>query len=299
MNNRDLMQALIKIAEAAGQEIMAIYRDESRWQVQKKDDSSPLTAADIASNTVIVSHLEKLTPDIPIISEECDEISFQERRQWTQCWLVDPLDGTKEFIARNDEFSVNIALVKNNQAVLGIIYSPVTGVSYVAAKGEGAYKVENNKIKNIAIKNGKVENEEVGNGEVDGEKMSSIMATPLNSKNVRVVTSRRHKGRRDETFIAETQKKFESVNVVPAGSAFKICRIAEGGADVYPRFGHTMEWDTAAGQIIVEEAGGAIVDKKGRPFRYNQRETLRNDSFMVVGGQLDTWLPVWQLAEKS
>lgn len=274
MNNRDLMQALIKIAEAAGQEIMAIYRDESRWQVQKKDDSSPLTAADIASNTVIVSHLEKLTPDIPIISEECDEISFQERRQWTQCWLVDPLDGTKEFIARNDEFSVNIALVKNNQAVLGIIYSPVTGVSYVAAKGEGAYKVESGK-------------------------MSSILTAPLNIKNVRVVTSRRHKGRHDETFITETQKKFESVNVVPAGSAFKICRIAEGGADVYPRFGHTMEWDTAAGQIIVEEAGGAIVDKKGRPFRYNQRETLRNDSFMVVGGQLDTWLPVWQLAEKS
>lgn len=269
-----LMTELVRIAEEAGREIMVIYRDESRWQVQKKEDQSPLTAADIAANKVIVKQLAALTPDIPIISEECDEIPFTTRKQWSQCWLVDPLDGTKEFIARTDEFSINIALVENHRATLGIIHSPVTKKSYVAAKNYGAYLSENNQRSRLSVRE-------------------------FSENDLRIVTSRRHRGRRDEAFLKKAQQLFGAIDVAPAGSAFKICKIAEGSADVYPRFGHTMEWDTAAGQIIVEEAGGALVDIKGRPFRYNQRETLLNNSFLVLGGHSEKWLPIWQYAEQQ
>ncbi len=265
---------VVAIAEAAGREILAIYRDESRWQVQHKEDDSPLTAADLAANRVIVAGLQALTPDIPIISEECEEIPYAVRAPWPRCWLVDPLDGTKEFIARNDEFSVNIALIDGHEAVLGVVYSPVSGVAYAAARGLGAFRQQQ-------------------------ENRQRLRVADFPAHYFRIVASRRHRGARDEAFCDQVQQTLGLVAITHAGSAFKICRVAEGGADAYPRFGHTMEWDTAAGQVVVEEAGGALVDAQGRPFRYNQRNTLRNDSFLVVGSELAAWLPAWQAAEKT
>lgn len=273
-----LLPAICAIAERAGQEIMAIYRDESRWQVQKKEDDSPLTAADIAANRSIVAGLQALTPDIPVISEECDETPFEERRQWPRCWMVDPLDGTKEFIARNDEFSVNIALIDNNEAVLGVVYSPVSGIAYAAARGHGAQRIEKGR----------------------SERLLSASFPAHHERPLRIVASRRHRGTRDIDFCKGVEKTMGSIELALAGSAFKICAVAEGIADVYPRFGPTMEWDTAAGQIVVEEAGGALVDEQGRPFRYNERRSLRNGHFLVSGSTVEKWLPLWsELAGKT
>ncbi len=270
-----LLPAVLALAENAGREIMAIYRDESRWEVQHKEDASPLTAADIASNRVLVPGLHALTPDIPVISEECDEANFAGRLGWPRCWLVDPLDGTKEFIARNDEFSINIALVENGEAVLGLVYSPVTQTAYMAARGAGAVRQQHGLATRL-----------------------ESAALPHEGEAFRIVASRRHRGARDLAFCENVSRHLGPVELALAGSAFKICAVAAGDAHAYPRFGPTMEWDTAAGQIVVEEAGGALVDAGGRPFRYNQRGTLRNNSFLVVGGNVSLWLPSWQAAEK-
>jgi 3'(2'), 5'-bisphosphate nucleotidase len=272
-----LLPAVCAVAERAGREIMAIYHDESRWNVQHKEDDSPLTAADVAANKTIVEDLQKLRPDIPVISEECEEALFAERRVWPLCWMVDPLDGTREFIARNDEFSVNIALIQNHVAVLGVVYSPVTGIAYAAAKGLGSFRIHAGK--NVRL---------------------HAATLPLQgSRAFRIVASRRHRGARDLAFCEGVARAMGDVELKVAGSAFKICAVAEGLADAYPRFGPTMEWDTAAGQVVVEEAGGALVDEQGRPFRYNERASLRNSSFLVTAGGPEPWLPVWQQAERQ
>lgn len=266
-----LLREATRIAAAAGEDIMAIYRDESRWDVQNKTDASPLTAADIAANTTIVAGLKKLTPDIPVVSEEVDAAPFAERQKWSRCWVVDPLDGTKEFIARNDEFSVNIALVENNEAVLGVVYSPVTRAAYVAARGFGAFRID------------------------DGT-ATALKTVPLplhKERAIKLVASRRHRDEREAKFLEKVQKNIGDTEMATAGSAFKICAVAEGKADAYPRFGPTMEWDTAAGQVVVEEAGGALLDEKGRPFRYNARESQLNGSFIVVGNVEPAWLDAW------
>lgn len=269
-----LLPAICAVAEKAGHEIMAIYRDELRWDVQQKEDDSPLTAADVAANKSIVADLRELTPAIPIISEECEEALFAERRAWPLCWMVDPLDGTREFIARNDEFSVNIALIENHVAVLGVVYSPVTGIAYAAAKGHGAFRIHAGK----------------------SEKLSSAILPLQGSRPFRIVASRRHRGARDLAFCEVVAREMGELELKVAGSAFKICAVAEGLADAYPRFGPTMEWDTAAGQVVVEEAGGALVDEKGRAFRYNERASLRNGSFLVSAGAAEPWLSAWQQA---
>lgn len=267
-----LMREVPLIAAAAGVDIMAIYRDASRWDVQSKDDDSPLTAADIAANQTIVAGLKKLTPAIPIISEECDETPFSERAQWTHCWLVDPLDGTREFIARNDEFSVNIALLEKNTAVLGVIYAPVTKTLYVAARGLGAFRIDKDGTSTT---------------------LKTVRLPVKNERAIRLVASRRHRDAREADFMLRVQEKMGATELATAGSAFKICAVAEGRADAYPRFGPTMEWDTAAGQVIVEEAGGMLLDEKGRVFTYNARESLRNGSFIVVGDASGKWLESW------
>lgn len=269
-----LLPALLALVQEAGRDIMAIYRDEPRWAVQKKDDDSPLTAADLASHQCLLPGLQALTPDIPVISEEGEEIAFAERRQWPRCWLVDPLDGTKEFIARSDEFSINVALIENTVAVLGLVYSPVTQTAYVAARGAGAWRYSAGESRRL-----------------------QVAAWPQAGAALQVVASRRHRGGRDQAFAEAVAAQLAPVTLTQAGSAFKICAVAEGLAHVYPRFGATMEWDTAAGQIIVEEAGGCLLDAQGRPFRYNARTSLRNDSFLVAGAAPVRCLPLWmQLA---
>jgi 3'(2'), 5'-bisphosphate nucleotidase len=189
--------------------------------------------------------------------------------------LVDPLDGTKEFIARTDEFSVNIALIENNEVILGVVYSPVTGIAHAARRGGGAFRLEN------------------------GEKQKlRASAFPAGREAVfRIAASRRHRGKNDQAFYEIISCDMGPVELTLAGSAFKICAVAAGEADVYPRFGTTMEWDTAAGQIIVEEAGGALLDDKGRPLRYNQRQTMKNGNFLVTGREPEKWLAAWQASQ--
>jgi 3'(2'), 5'-bisphosphate nucleotidase len=273
-NLATLMPAVCGVAERAAAEIMAIYRDESRWQVQEKEDASPLTAADLAANRVIVAGLRALTPDIPVISEECEETPFAERSAWPRCWMVDPLDGTREFIARNDEFSVNIALIEGDRAVLGVVHAPVTGISWCAARGHGAWRIEGHR--RIPLQ---------------------VARFPQRGGHApRLVMSRRHRGDQDMAFAMAVEKAMGQVELTAAGSAFKICAVAEGTADAYPRFGPTMEWDTAAGQVVVEEAGGALLDAQGRPFRYNRRAGLRNGNFLVAGAEPEKWMDFWRVA---
>lgn len=261
-----LLPAVQQVAKAAGEKIMAIFHDESRWNVQQKDDASPLTAADLAAHDAIVAGLVALTPDIPVISEESESIPLAQRRQWSRCWLVDPLDGTKEFIARSREFTVNIALVENGQAILGVVYAPALDLAYVAARGHGAFRISE-----------------------DGTHVRIASAPFPVQRPPRVVASRRHRGARDEAFCKAIETRLGPLEFSTAGSAFKLCVVAEGQADIYPRFGPTMEWDTAAGQVVVEEAGGALIDEAGRPFRYNVRDSLRNGSFLVVGAEPEQW----------
>jgi 3'(2'), 5'-bisphosphate nucleotidase len=262
-----LLAAVREVAEQAGREIMAIFHDESRWAVQHKEDDSPLTAADLAANRVIVAALQRIAPEIPVISEECETLPAAERHRWARCWMVDPLDGTKEFIARSTEFTVNIALIENGEAVLGVVYAPAQQVAYVAARGLGAFRI------------------------ADGvsTRLQSAALPAAGARALRVVASRRHRGARDEAFCALVEKRFGPLEFSTAGSAFKLCVVAAGEADVYPRFGPTMEWDTAAGQVVVEEAGGALIDERGRPFRYNVREGLLNGSFVVAGARSEIW----------
>lgn len=262
-----LMHEVRAIAAAAGEAIMAIFHDESRWAVQHKEDESPLTAADLAAHRLISARLAALTPDIPVISEEAEIIPREQRAQWSRVWLVDPLDGTKEFIARSNDFTVNIALVQDGEAVLGVVLAPVTGIAYVAARGAGAWRLE-------------------------GEARTRLQVAPLPAPGttpLRVVGSRRHRAALDDAFCAALAERFGAIDFRAVGSAFKLCVVAEGGADIYPRFGPTMEWDTAAGQVVVEEAGGLLVDPRGRPFRYNQRETLLNGHFIVASANAPLW----------
>jgi len=262
---QNLLQAAARISEQAGRAIMAIYAQPEQWQVQHKEDNSPLTAADLASHHLIVEQLQQLTPDIPVLSEESDE--HPQRQTWSQLWLVDPLDGTKEFVARTDDFTVNMALIVDGQAVLGILHAPYYGLTYMAARGLGAWLF-------------------------DGQQTVALKTAALTA-NPRLLVSRFHaKGKKNQQLLTCVAQKFGDYQVLEVGSALKMCRIAQGLADFYPRFGATMEWDTAAGQIILEEAGGALLDCQGRPFVYNQRHSLTNRDFMVVGDktQVQNWL---------
>lgn len=244
-------EAVIALARAAAAEILAVY--DSEFAVQHKDDRSPLTAADLASHRCIAAGLQALTPDIPLLSEESKDLDIAARRQWPRFWLVDPLDGTREFIKRNGEFTVNIALVEDGVATFGVIQQPVSGALWHGAPGAGAYRREGDA--DVAIR------------------VRKPAAAPL-----RIAASRSHRDERTQALLDALGGE-----AVACGSSLKFCRIAEGGIDLYPRFGPTGEWDTAAGQAILEAAGGAVLDPQGRPFRYNQRETLLNGDFIAFG----------------
>ncbi len=245
-------EAVIGLARKAAAEILAVY--ESEFAIEHKDDRSPLTAADLASHRCIVAGLQALTPEIPVLSEESKDLDIAERRQWSTFWLVDPLDGTREFIKRNGEFTVNIALIEDGAATFGVIQQPVTGALWHGAPGVGAFRREGNE--DVAI---------------EARKPASA---PL-----RIAASRSHRDARTQALL----DALPGSEVVGCGSSLKFCRIAEGGIDLYPRFGPTSEWDTAAGQAILEAAGGAVLDPRGRSLRYNQRDTLLNGDFLAFG----------------
>lgn len=245
------LPAIIDIAEQAGQAILAVYQqDNAAFNITGKADDSPLTAADLAAHQLIVKALTTLTPELPILSEEASDISWDIRKTWQRYWLVDPLDGTKEFIKRNGEFTVNIALIEQGEPVLGVIHAPVLNKTYYAAKSQGAFLKQGATSKAIAV------------------------ATPGDV--VRVVGSRSH----PSPDLAGYLTQFARHDMVPVGSSLKFCLVAEGSADVYPRFGPTMQWDTGAGHIIALEAG-ASVTFDGIASQVYQRENLRNPNFIV------------------
>lgn len=260
-----LLAEVVRVAEAAGRAIHALYVRPEAWEVRSKSDDSPLTAADLASHRLIVEELARLTPTLPVLSEESEEDPA--RRSWPALWVVDPLDGTREFVNRTGDFTVNIALVENGRAVLGVMHAPEHGVSYAAAAGEGSWRMA-------------------------GGRAPARIRVAATAPEPRVLLSRHHQSGPEAGLLGAIRARFGDCRTVQVGSAFKMCRVAEGEADFYPRFGPTMEWDTAAGQILLEEAGGLLVDFEGRPLRYNRRDTLVNPPFLVIGEaqRCDEWL---------
>jgi 3'(2'), 5'-bisphosphate nucleotidase len=262
-NKMDLTQwiePLVVLAQEAGQAILEVYGTE--FEVEVKDDQSPLTNADLASNAHIVAGLRALAPDIPIISEEAGLPDFEERGQWDCYWLIDPLDGTKEFVNRNGEFTVNIALIDKHVPVLGVVHVPIQQATYIGCEGAGAQLRE------------------------PGKEPRRINVALESESPVRVVGSRSHRGDSLNSFL-ENLGDFE---MHPMGSSLKFCRIAEGAADVYPRLGPTSEWDTAAAQAVVEQAGGRVIELDGKPLSYNSKADILNPHFLVIGPQDHDWL---------
>jgi 3'(2'), 5'-bisphosphate nucleotidase len=248
-----------QLARRAGEAILEVYRGVDPGVTYKKDDS-PLTAADLASHRVIVEGLEGLAPEIPVLSEEGAGRPYEERSAWGRFWLVDPLDGTKEFIKRNGEFTVNIALVENGAPVLGVVYAPVLDREYVGWVGRGAWRRDG------------------------AEERREIRATGTGHDELAVVASRSHAGEALTAFLGQLGDH----RLVSMGSSLKLCLVADGTADVYPRLGPTMEWDTAAAHGVVAAAGGGVLDLAGRALGYN-KENLLNPHFLVVGERQVPW----------
>ena len=248
------MEVIRQIAWQAGKEVLSIYNDADFSKVVDfKNDNSPLTLADKASHEVIEKGLKETYPELPVISEEGREITYEERRDWPYFWLVDPLDGTKEFMNRNGEFTVNIALIKNRKPVLGIVYAPVTNALYEGLVGEYARKIQNGQIQHLHVNN--------------------------KNDNRTAVRSKSHPSKEEE----EVLKRYGVVDSIAVGSSLKFCMVAEGKADIYYRHGPTMEWDTAAGQAVLEAAGGRVCKNTGDEiFTYN-KERLLNGSFLCLG----------------
>lgn len=254
-----LLKEVIGIAKRAGAAIMEIYAHSI--EVQHKADNSPLTQADLAAHHIIEAGLIAVTPNLPVLSEESFSISYDTRRQWDRYWLVDPLDGTREFIKRNGEFTVNIALIEHHQPVMGVVYAPALDMLFYAAQGQGAYR-------QLAI-----------------HAPQPIHARAFDPTQVIVASSRSHAGDELIRFL----DRIGPHQLISMGSSLKICLVAEGRADIYPRLGLTSEWDTAAAQCILQEAGGKLVDTEGRSFQYNRKESLLNPHFFAVGAGDHVW----------
>lgn len=254
-----LIPSLIELAQDAGARIMAIYQ--AGFDVTHKSDQTPVTEADLAAHHAIVAGLEILTPELPVLSEESAEVPFSERSRWRTYWLVDPLDGTREFIKRNGEFTINIALIEEHQPILGLVYAPVSGVCYYAARGQGA------------CKRGK-----------DGTTKPIQVKSRCDARLI-IAGSRSHPSSSFRAFLS----KISDYEVITLGSSLKSCLVAEGKVDLYPRLGPTSEWDTAAAQCIVEEAGGLLTDLSLQPLRYNTKDSLLNPHFVVFGDCSRNW----------
>jgi len=261
-----LLPSVIEVARSAGQLILEIYEKKDYEEFTKTDDT-PVTSADLAAHKLISKKLSELTPDIPVLSEEAADISLEKRAQWDRYWLVDPLDGTQEFIARSGDFATIIALIEHNKPVMGVVYAPVSGVSYYAYSGKGAWKIPdlNDSVK---IKTHRHE---------------------LPNQSIAMAISRRQ----DINHITSRMSPAWNYDLVPLGSAaLKACLVAEGAVDCYLRLGPTGEWDTAATQCIVEEAGGRILSTQLKPLSYNERETLENPNFIVLGDANLPWAEI-------
>ena len=260
----EMLGAVRDIAVRAGEAILRVYQ--GGFDVVTKADDSPLTQADLASHRVITEALGHLAPDIPLLSEESADVPFAERSGWREYWLIDPLDGTKEFIKRNGEFTVNIALIRDHRPVLGVVHVPVTGVTYSGIVGAGAHR-----------------------GEGGAADRPISIRLPCAQPPV-VVGSRSHANPDLERYLAA----LGDYELVSMGSSLKFCLLAEGRADFYPRLGPTSEWDTAAAHAIVLAAGGRIVTLDGEPLRYNLKESLLNPPFLVIADPARDWLGLFR-----
>ena len=257
----DVAAALVDIVKRAGDDILRVY--ETDFDVQQKDDRSPLTQADLAAHRTIVAGLEALDPRLPIISEESALPPFAERRRWRRFWLVDPLDGTKEFIGRNGDFTVNIALIEDHRPTLGVVGVPVRQRIYVGGP-DGALRLDN-----------------------DGQ--SALRTRRMREDEVVIVASRSHRDARLEAYLRTVQADFARTESVAVGSSLKFCLLAEGGADFYPRLGPTSEWDTAAAHAVLAAAGGAVLELGGKPLAYNTKESFLNPFFLAIGDVEFPW----------
>jgi 3'(2'), 5'-bisphosphate nucleotidase len=258
----DLVAQVVRLAQRAGDAILSVYSEQ--FEVTHKTDQSPLTQADLRSHDILIEGLRALTPDLPVLSEEDSDIAFEQRRQWKRYWLLDPLDGTKEFVSRNGEFTVNIALIDDHVPVLGVVHVPVTGITYTGQLGVGAFRQ--------------------ASGEASQQlHVRTPAATPL-----RIVGSRSHRG----DSLDKVLPKLEPYEMIAVGSSLKFCLVAEGSADFYPRLGPTSEWDTAAAQAVVEAAGGAVITTDGERLRYNTKPELLNPHFLVFGDRGRDWVKI-------
>ncbi|MGH1461557.1 MAG: 3'(2'),5'-bisphosphate nucleotidase CysQ [Neptuniibacter sp.] len=257
-------QAVNDLAREAGQAVMEIYTKD--FAIYDKSDSSPLTEADLAAHRILVDGLNKLTPEIPVLSEESNEQVKKERINWQQYWLIDPLDGTKEFIKKNGEFTINVALIQDGEPVFGAVYAPAIDVLYWGAKGQGAVKQEGDQAP-TAI---------------------SVSGVPTVNTGWKVVGSRSHQSEEFKTFM----KKLPDAEIIAMGSSLKLCLVAEGKADLYPRLGLTSEWDTAAAHAVVLAAGGLVLNIETlEPLIYNQNaDTLLNPFFIVCPETSSLWV---------
>lgn len=267
-----LLNGVAALCREAGNLIVDIYKQHENTAIEviTKSDDSPLTQADLQANVCLVGGLERLYPGVPILSEELALPSLSTRKQWSEFWLVDPLDGTKEFIHRTGDFTVNVALVRQGKPVLGVVYAPLRDTLYTAINLEGqevcAYKSKGGDIERLSV-----------NRALQGKQALTI------------VVSRRHGLSALDKLIQSLSGKVEIAKQVAVGSSLKQCLVAEGVADFYPRFGLTSQWDTAAAQVIVEAAGGHVVDLQWRPLHYQQRETVLNPEFYVIGDDISLW----------
>ena len=262
MNFDLLIQELKSIALDAGEAILEIYNDESKFEITHKADESPLTQADQKANEIICRRLKDFIPEIPIISEENKQIPFSERKDFTYVWLVDPLDGTKEFIKRNGEFTVNIALIRKGRVVFGVVYVPVSKEMYWATMGQGAFYAKGS----------------------DEPVRLQASKYNMNQKGLSVVCSRSHLNEDTAAFI----DKLNEPEKVSKGSSLKFLILAQGSAHIYPRLAPTMEWDTGAAQIILEESGGKVINvETNKPLEYN-KENLLNPFFIAYGNVVDS-----------
>jgi 3'(2'), 5'-bisphosphate nucleotidase len=262
-NLQKLCLECVNIARDAGDAILTIY--DAGFNVEEKEDKSPLTDADLASHNLILQRLAELTPDIPILSEESAKLPFEERASWETYWLVDPLDGTREFVKRNGEFTVNIALIHRHKSIIGVINVPVQNIDYYAWKDGGSFKIENKgESKTIRVK------------KLDGKQLS-------------VAGSRSHGSEMMQHYMEKLATDNNNIEMLSMGSSLKFCLVAEGRADLYPRLGLTSEWDTAAAHCIVEQAGGVITKTDMTPLEYNTKDSLLNPFFFVFGDDSCDW----------
>lgn len=259
LNLKDLSNACISIAESAGEKILEIYQ--SDFDIKSKADNTPLTTADMAAHHFIVAELTKLTPQLPVLSEEAADIPFDIRKTWQTYWLVDPLDGTREFIKGNGEFSVNIALIHQHESILGVITVPVSKTTYYASHQHGAFK------------------------KTDNQPAQQIQCRTADKNKLIIAGSRSHHSEKLKLFLSNLGEP----TVISMGSSIKSCLVAEGLADLYPRLGLTSEWDTAAAHCIVNEAGGQITRTDMSTLRYNTKDSLLNPEFFVFGKTTLNW----------